>query len=76
MNRNASLGGHPAWQVEGRLRPPTALKESRSSTGRETSELFTDTAYDRFRGGRNCRHRYPTLSETEGHRQYTLWAFA
>ena len=59
-------------QVEGRVRPPASLKEGRSSTGRETSELFTDTGDCRFEGGRDCRHRRLTGYEKEGHRQYTL----
>jgi hypothetical protein len=37
-------------QVECLVRPPTALKERRSSTGREPGELFTDTIYVRFEG--------------------------
>src|SRR5467141_5249951 len=52
-------------QVEGRLRPPAALKECRSSAGRETSELFTDTVDRRFERGRNCRHLHPHWQSDE-----------
>ena len=58
-------------QVERLVRPPSTLKERRCSTGRETGDLFTDTAHDRFEGGRHFGHLHPTGCESEGHRQYT-----
>ena len=59
-------------QVDGRLRPPAALEESRRPTCRETGELFTDTIHGGFERGRHVWHLHPTGSETEEPCQYTL----
>src|SRR5262245_22345235 len=63
-------------QIEGRMRPPSALKECRSSTRRKTSELFTDTGHNRLEGRSYFRHLNLPRSVPIGHRQYTLSAFA